>query len=226
MPLPAVPVLNNCIMLRAGIILVLCTLISCGKKTQEAVPAAQPDTFEIVELQTDYGNMYIWLYDSTPLHKKNFLKLASESFYDGTTFHRIIPNFMIQGGDPLSKDSNALNDGTGGPGYTIPAEIHDSIRHKRGVLAAARLSDAVNPTRASSGSQFYICVSTSGTQHLNGLYTAFGYVMKGMEYADSVVRQPRDNTSNRPLKDQKMYMRILKKTRAQIADEYGYMPEF
>lgn len=207
-------------------IIALVVLISCGKKTQEEEePAKVSGMYDVVELQTDYGNMYICLYDSTPLHKQNFLKLVSESYYDGTTFHRIIPNFMIQGGDPLSKDSIPSNDGTGGPGYTIPAEIHDSILHKRGVLAAARLPDSVNPSRASSGSQFYICISTSGTKHLNGQYTAFGYVMKGMEYADSIVKQPRDMVSNRPYKDQKMNMKIIKKTRSQLADEYGYIPE-
>lgn len=181
---------------------------------------------EIIELETSYGRMYIWLYKATPLHRDNFLKLAREAYFDNSTFHRVIPNFMIQGGDPNSKDSDPNNDGSGGPGYTIPAEIRDTIKHMRGVLAAARLSDAVNPQKASSGSQFYISVSTSGTAGLDGNYTVFGFVMKGMEFADSIVKQPRTQPNNRPLVDQKMTVRVISKTLKEIKDEYGYIPKY
>lgn len=110
-----------------------------------------------IKISTSLGDIIIRLYDETPLHRDNFLKLAKENFYDGTLFHRVIKNFMIQGGDPDSKGAPANAQlGTGGPGYTIPAEIKPQFFHKRGALAAARQGDEVNPERASSGSQFYI----------------------------------------------------------------------
>jgi cyclophilin family peptidyl-prolyl cis-trans isomerase len=199
-----------------------CLLLIHACKDKDVPPS--PPYEEVVEMSTPYGNMYIYLYKATPLHKANFLKLCKDSFFNQTTFHRVIPNFMIQGGDPLSKDQDTTNDGTGGPGYTIPAEIIDSIKHERGVLAAARLSDNVNPTRASSGSQFYISVSTSGTAGLDGKYTVFGYVMKGMEYADSIVKQKRD-ARDRPFVNQKMSCKIIYKTLAQLKSEYAYEPK-
>ncbi len=200
----------------------LMLIFSCKKKEEVIlVPPSMP-TEDIVEMETPFGNMYIYLYKATPLHRENFLKLASEKYFDGTTFHRVIPGFMIQGGDPNSKDSDPLNDGTGGPGYTIPAEIRDTIKHMRGVLAAARTN---NPEKASSGSQFYISVSTSGTAHLDNQYTVFGFVMKGMEYADSVVKQSRDG-NNRPYQNQYMKVKVIKKTLEQIKSEYNYTPRY
>lgn len=110
-----------------------------------------------IKIQTTEGDILVRLYNETPQHRDNFLKLAREGFYDGTLFHRVIRDFMIQGGDPDSKDAPAgKNLGTGGPGYTVPAEIHPQLFHKRGALSAARLGDEMNPERASSGSQFYI----------------------------------------------------------------------
>ena len=110
-----------------------------------------------VKIKTSEGDITVRLYDETPRHRDNFLKLAKEGYYEGTLFHRVIKNFMIQGGDPNSKDAPAgMMLGTGGPGYTIPAEILPQFIHKRGALAAARQGDEVNPERASSGSQFYI----------------------------------------------------------------------
>jgi peptidylprolyl isomerase/peptidyl-prolyl cis-trans isomerase B (cyclophilin B) len=111
-----------------------------------------------VLIETSMGNITVELYNDTPLHRDNFLKLVGEGFYEGTLFHRVIRNFMIQGGDPDSKGAPAGKSlGTGGPGYTIPAEIvYPTHFHKRGALAAARQADQVNPERASSGSQFYI----------------------------------------------------------------------
>ena len=116
-------------------------------------PSAPSQMFEII---TDLGNMTIRLYNDTPAHRDNFLKLVNDGFFDGTTFHRVISNFMIQGGDPYSKDNNPNNDGTGGPGYTVQAEILPRYYHKKGAIAAARQMDRVNPERRSNGSQFYI----------------------------------------------------------------------
>lgn len=111
----------------------------------------------VVTIQTKFGDMVAILYDETPEHKKNFIKLAESHFYDSLLFHRVIEDFMIQGGDPESKRAprNARL-GNGGPGYTVPAEINPAFIHQRGVLSAARLSNEVNPAKASSGSQFYI----------------------------------------------------------------------
>ena len=110
-----------------------------------------------VKIQTLLGDIVVRLYDETPLHRDNFLKLVKEGYYDGTLFHRVIKDFMIQGGDPDSKGAPAGKMlGAGGPGYTIEAEIKDGLFHKRGALAAARQGDQVNPERRSSGSQFYI----------------------------------------------------------------------
>lgn len=115
-----------------------------------------PATVELVILTTDSGKIVIYPATKTPKHKANFLKLAREGFYDGTTFHRVIPSFMIQGGDANSKDSNPNNDGQGNNGYTLPGEFVPQYYHKRGAVAAARTGDQVNPQRRSSGSQFYI----------------------------------------------------------------------
>jgi cyclophilin family peptidyl-prolyl cis-trans isomerase len=112
---------------------------------------------EMVIISTKYGDMVVRLYDDTPLHKENFLKLANEGYYDGLLFHRVIQSFMIQGGDPDSREAiKGMALGKGGPGYTIPAEFNPNHIHKKGALSAARMGDAVNPERESSGSQFYI----------------------------------------------------------------------
>lgn len=117
----------------------------------------RPETEYLITIKTRFGDMHAILYDQTPEHKENFLKLAREGFYDSLLFHRVIPGFMIQGGDPLSKNRQAEQPlGTGGPGYTIPAEFNKELFHVRGALSAARLGDNVNPQKESSGSQFYI----------------------------------------------------------------------
>ncbi|MBQ3634719.1 MAG: peptidylprolyl isomerase [Bacteroidales bacterium] len=110
-----------------------------------------------VKIQTTMGDVVVRLYDETPKHRDNFVKLVKEGYYDGTLFHRVIKDFMIQGGDPESRGAaKGKMLGTGGPGYTVEAEIQEGIYHKRGALAAARQGDEVNPERRSSGSQFYI----------------------------------------------------------------------
>jgi len=111
----------------------------------------------MVEIETEYGNMTILLYNATPIHRDNFIKLAEEGFFDGLLFHRVINGFMIQGGDPSSRNAAAgVGLGSGGPGYQLPAEFVDSLVHFKGALAAARTGDSVNPKKESSGSQFYI----------------------------------------------------------------------
>ncbi len=123
---------------------------------QQVLWAQAPKTVQLVQLNTPKGVITIYLYDGTPKHKANFLKLVREGTLEGTTFHRVIPNFVAQGGDPNSKDANPLNDGEGGPGYEIDAEINRTFFHKRGAIGAARNGDDQNPLRKSSGSQFYI----------------------------------------------------------------------
>lgn len=134
--------------------------------------------------------------DKAPGHVDNFKKLARQGFYDGTTFHRVIPRFMIQGGDPQSKDENPDNDGQGGPGYTIPAEFND-VPHRRGILSMARSSDP-----DSGGSQFFIMVadSPSWARSLDGKYTVFGEVTSGIEVVDKIAAVPR-NRRDRPLEN-------------------------
>jgi peptidyl-prolyl cis-trans isomerase B (cyclophilin B) len=123
--------------------------------------AQNPENDYVVTIKTSYGDMVAILYDETPKHKENFIKLASEHYYDSLLFHRIIQGFMIQGGDPNSKKASPGQPlGSGGPGYTIDAEINTRFYHEKGALSAARLGDNVNPTKASSGSQFYIVQGT------------------------------------------------------------------
>lgn len=125
-----------------------------------------------IRIKTSVGDIVVRLYDETPLHRDNFIKLAKSGFYDGTLFHRVIKGFMVQGGDPESKDAQPTTRlGTGGPGYTIPAEIYTSrLYHKKGALCAARTADEVNPKRESSGSQFYIvCGKTYSPEELTQL---------------------------------------------------------
>ena len=144
---------------------------------------------QIAVIETNFGNIVIQLYpDVAPGHVENFVKLAQDGFYDGTTFHRVIPDFMIQGGDPNSKDEDRSNDGQGGPGFTINAEFSD-VPHKRGILSMARAQDP-----NSAGSQFFIVVKDSN--FLDGQYTVFGEVIEGMDVADKIVNVERDGNDN------------------------------
>jgi len=140
-------------------------------------------------IETKFGNITLKFFpDVAPGHVKNFIDLAKKGFYDGTTFHRVIPGFMIQGGDPNSKNPDKRTHGLGGPGYTIKAEFNDRP-HKRGTLSMAR---AANPD--SAGSQFFICVKDS--PFLDRQYTVFGEVVSGMDVVDKIVSQPRDRNDN------------------------------
>ena len=151
------------------------------------------NTQPIFDIVTTYGTMRIKLYDKTPQHRDNFVKLVSEKYYDGLRFHRVIENFMIQTGDPYSRDVDQINKwGMGGPGYTVPAEFVDEYTHKKGALAAARKGDVANPRKASSGSQFYIVHSEKACAPLNGDYTVFGEVIEGLEVIDAIATTATD----------------------------------
>ncbi|PYQ08208.1 MAG: peptidylprolyl isomerase [Acidobacteria bacterium] len=154
-------------------------------------------------VETRFGEIEIELMpDKAPGHVKNFTDLARKGFYNGTTFHRVIPGFMIQGGDPNTKDRNAGRDrhGTGGPGYTVKAEFND-VPHKRGIVSMARAQDP-----DSAGSQFFIVVKDSA--FLDRQYTAFGRVVRGMEVADKIVSEPRDARDN-PKERAEMTVRVV-----------------
>ena len=158
----------------------------------------------VFDIITSMGVIKIKLYADTPRHRENFAKLALQKYYDGLLFHRIIPNFMIQGGDPLTRDaSNKAKFGTGGPDYTIPAEIVPTHHHKKGALAAARRGDAVNPYKESSGSQFYLVQSEDGCRHLDGEYTIFGETLEGFDVIDKIAAVQTDPRGC-PLQDVKI----------------------
>ena len=181
------------VLLKAGISLVfLLVAVSAYAEikqknfTKEEVKKMS-DTRAVIE--TKFGNIGLKFFpDVAPNHVNNFIELAKKGFYDGTTFHRVIPGFMIQGGDPNSKNADKSGHGMGGPGYMIKAEFNNKP-HKRGTLSMAR---AASPD--SAGSQFFICVADA--PFLDRQYTVFGEVVSGMEVADKIVDQPRDNRDN------------------------------
>lgn len=156
------------------------------QKTQapdtSAAPTIDGQSLAVI-LETDFGNIKIVPdFEAAPQTAANFVKLVTDGFYNGLTFHRVIPGFVIQGGDPKG-------DGTGGPGHTVPAEI--KLLHKRGSIAMARLSDEVNPQRESSGSQFYIALAD--LPQLDGQYTVFGQVTAGLAAVDKIAATPTDS---------------------------------
>jgi cyclophilin family peptidyl-prolyl cis-trans isomerase len=157
-------------------------------------------------IHTDLGDMQGILYNETPLHRDNFVKLVKSDYYNGTLFHRVIQGFMIQGGDPNSKTAKPGQQlGSGSPGYTIPAEFNASLKHKRGALAAARTN---NPQKASSGSQFYIVEPEAGTHFLDNEYTVFGQITSGLDVITKIASVPKDK-GDRPVKDVKMTIKII-----------------
>jgi cyclophilin family peptidyl-prolyl cis-trans isomerase len=194
----------------------------------------------LVEIHTSMGNMTIQLYDETPLHRDNFIKLAEEGFYEDLLFHRVIKGFMVQAGDPNSKNAaEGKKLGSGGPNYKIPAEINEKNVHVKGAIAAARQGDAVNPKKESSGSQFYIVhgkplnssqiesfefqkgikysdedkqilLTEGGTPTLDQEYTVFGRVIKGLDIIDKIAESKTDS-SDRPINDVKIIsIKIIK----------------
>jgi cyclophilin family peptidyl-prolyl cis-trans isomerase len=152
-------------------------------KTASSTTAAQTAP-QVAVLETSQGTIVIKFFDDTPKTVTNFKKLVRQKFYDGTYFHRVISGFMIQGGDPNTKNADASDDGVGGPGYTVPAEIKHP--HLRGSVATARQGDQVNPAKASSGSQFFIDVAPQASLDRGG-YTVFGEVISGMDAVDKIV---------------------------------------
>ena len=277
---------------------ILTFFVSCNK---ESADSANSD--DVVIISTEFGEIHAILYDETPIHKANFIKLAKEGFYDSTTFHRVINEFMIQGGDPNSKDDIPYNDGQGGPGYTQEAEFNNNLIHKKGALAAARMGDQANPERRSSGSQFYIVhgrpvssmeldqmitqrnevarqdmirkyvqaperadlmaklqnfmvdgkqdsvmaaiariepVATEGfipvtytseqrqtyaeiggAPFLDGMYTVFGEVIKGLDVLDTIATQE-TGQADRPVSDIPMTVTVKTMSKKDIEAEYGY----
>jgi cyclophilin family peptidyl-prolyl cis-trans isomerase len=192
-----------------------------------------------IKITTDSGVIVVRLYDKTPLHRDNFIKLVTEHFYDSLLFHRIIQNFMIQGGDPQSKNAEpGMQLGSGDIGYTIPAEFDTAFIHKKGALAAARMGDDVNPKKESSGCQFYIVQgkkwtgeelnmiemqkgikysaakrkiykTIGGTPFLDMGYTIFGEVESGLNVIDKIAKVAKDG-GDRPLTNTRMMMEVVK----------------
>jgi peptidyl-prolyl cis-trans isomerase B (cyclophilin B) len=173
-------------------VVALSIAITASAEVKEKIPTQKetkkmPETKAVIE--TKFGNMEIRFFpDVAPKHVNNFIELAKKGFYDGTIFHRVIPGFMIQGGDPNSKSPDKSQHGMGGPGYTVKAEFNEKP-HKRGTLSMARSG---HPD--SAGSQFFICVADA--PFLDRQYTVFGEVVSGMEVADKIVSQPRDARDN------------------------------
>jgi peptidyl-prolyl cis-trans isomerase A (cyclophilin A) len=206
--------MRNAIVIVAGLLLIGAGSAAAQDSTAKATPAAdakpvatkpaaakpaaaKPATAKPAEprsvvLQTTLGNIVIRLRpDAAPKTCANFRKLVAEKYYDGTCFHRVISGFMIQGGDPNSKDRDPSNDGLGGPDYTVPAEI--KLPHLRGSVATARMGDSQNPERASSGSQFFIDVAAQPSLDAGG-YTVFGEVVEGMDVVDKIAAMANDAT--------------------------------
>jgi len=166
---------------------------SVAVRPPSEAPMPEEQTEQVVLIQTSLGRIVIELDDSAaPKTCENFRKLVADGFYNHTVFHRVIPNFIVQGGDPNSKGGDRISYGQGGPGYTLPAEI--KLAHDRGAVAMARLPDSVNPQRESNGSQFYICVAPCPS--LDNQYTVFGHVIKGMDVVARISGQSRDKRDN------------------------------
>ena len=160
---------------------------TCQRQQKEQNTSTQTVMEPLYDINTTMGTIRVKLYAQTPKHKQNFEKLAAEGFYNDILFHRVINGFMIQAGDPLTKDpANADLYGTGGPDYTVPAEFVPEYRHLKGALAAARKGDFVNPSKASSGSQFYIVQDERNCAQLDGQYTVFGQTVEGFDVIDKI----------------------------------------
>jgi peptidyl-prolyl cis-trans isomerase B (cyclophilin B) len=201
-----------------------------GISNQNLIQAQNNSEERLIKIATIQGDMVLKLYNETPAHRDNMIKLIQDNFFDNQLFHRVIKDFMVQGGDPQSVGAPAgMRLGNGGPGYTIPAEFNPELFHKKGALAAARQGDGVNPQKASSGSQFYLVqgrvytpeqinsfaqsgrvtfteeslkayTTVGGTPHLDGSYTVFGEIVEGMDVLDRIANTQTDSR-DRPLAD-------------------------
>jgi len=175
---------------------------------------------EVVTITTTQGIIRLVLFDDTPLHKANFLQKVQNGFYDGTNFHRIIDNFMIQGGDINSKDADPSNDGLGRANEgTVPAELGPGHPHIYGSVAAARMGGPAGTP--SSISQFYLVENHGGAHFLDGQYTVFGQVIQGLDVIDKIAKLPKDERDH-PIVDTKMTMKVQKLKRKKISQLYGY----
>ena len=194
----------------SSIIMVIAAMVSVSCANRNQKDAAANETTEMENTQiaeqeydivTTHGTMRVKLYNKTPKHRDNFKKLVAEKYYDGIRFHRVIEGFMIQAGDPYSRDTSMINMwGQGGPDYTVPAEFVNEYWHKKGALAAARKGDMANPTKASSDSQFYIVHDENACLHLDGQYSIFGEVVEGLDVIDKIASVPVDRM-DRPYED-------------------------
>ena len=181
---------------------------SCSQQDAASNETTEMENTQIVEpefdIVTTHGTMRIKLYNKTPKHRDNFKKLVAEKYYDDIRFHRVIEGFMIQAGDPFSRDTSMIDMwGQGGPDYTVPAEFVNEYWHKKGALAAARKGDMANPKKASSGSQFYIVHDENACLHLDGQYSIFGEVVDGLDVIDKIAAVPVDRM-DRPYEDVKI----------------------
>ena len=218
-----------------SLVILLTSNPAFSQKNNQTDKKAAMEKVYYVQITTDFGTMKVKLYNETPLHRDNFVKLVSEGFYDSLLFHRVIKGFMIQGGDPQSKNASAGQMlGSGDVGYRIPAEFNDSLYHKKGVLAAARDN---NPEKASSGCQFYIVQgkpmienelqmaerrsgkpmseakrndykTIGGSVWLDGEYTVYGEVVEGLDVIDKIAAVP-CGPSDRPATDLRMKMVLV-----------------
>ncbi|MBR6881956.1 MAG: peptidylprolyl isomerase [Bacteroidales bacterium] len=205
----------------------LLLLASCGGRNQKEAEAAEDETAveevkaqsvppadsaatdkmvgelpeePVFDIVTSMGTIRVKLYNDTPKHRNNFARLALSHYFDGMLFHRVINDFMIQGGDPFTRDTSRVEEwGEGGPGYEIPAEFIPEHTHKKGALAAARRGDLANPLKESSGSQFYLVQNSGNCKHLDGAYTVFGETISGLNVIDRIARVKTDRF-DRPLK--------------------------
>ena len=188
--------------------LVLVLLLTSGARGETRQRIFSPEEVKKLSetkaiIETKFGNMELRFFpEVAPNHVNNFMELAKKGFYDGTTFHRVIPGFMIQGGDPNSKSPDRSSHGMGGPGYTLKAEFNEKP-HKRGVLSMAR---SAHPD--SAGSQFFICVADAS--FLDKKYSVFGEVVSGMDVVDKIVNQPRDKKDN-PMERIEVKVKIVEK---------------
>ncbi|RLD53830.1 MAG: hypothetical protein DRJ05_15780, partial [Bacteroidetes bacterium] len=159
----------------------------CGSSASDTIDVSM--VYPTIKVETDFGDFRIWLYAQTVLHRANMISLANQHFYDSLTFHRIVYDFVVQGGDPQG-------DGFGGPGYTLPAEIVPGLNHVYGAVGAARQSDEYNPDRDSNGSQYYIVSNPDGTSFLDGNYSVFGFVFSGMDVVFEISEVEVDGNSH------------------------------
>lgn len=226
-------------MMKKYLSIVIVTLFSLFMISETNAQVQKVESERLIKIETSLGDIYVKLYNETPLHRDNMVKLIEEGFYKDQLFHRVIKDFMIQGGDPHSSGAEkGQRLGTGGPGYTVPAEFNEALIHKKGALAAARQGDHLNPQKASSGSQFYIVVghvfspeelnlmtrqgminvseesaqiytTIGGTPHLDGSYTVFGEVVMGLEVLDQIAAVQTD-TYDRPLNDVNYSISLIK----------------